>query len=192
MKRTLLIAVSVLALACASCDLFRTRDPQSPTQGSSNYETPTTYDKVLRNLVFAVNDKNVANYMSCFVDTAFRPFVYAAAEDARRSYPDVMAAWNLEAEQRAFINMREATPGAPALVIPDRPPIYVSSDSVVYDLDYTLLVPHQRAAVPKLVRGTMRLSIGTDGKRWSIYQWRDTKTAADSTWSYLKAAFSGS
>ncbi len=191
MKHAVLAVLVAVTALYAGCDLFRTRDPQPPTAGSSNFETPTTYDKVLKNLVFAISDKNINNYLSCFVDTTIRPYVFIAAEDARRGYPDVMNGWNLEGEQRYFTNLREATPGIPTLTLPDKPPTFVSSDSVVYDLDYTLSWPHIRSGIPKVVQGTMRLSIGTDGKRWAIYEWRDSKTTADSTWSYLKAVFSG-
>ncbi len=191
MRRPAAALVLLASFLVAGCDLFRTRDPQPPTQGSSNFETPTTYDKVLKNLVFAISDKNVNNYLSCFVDTTFRPYVFLAAEDARRGYPDVMNNWNLEGEQRYFTNLREATPEVPVLTLPDKPPTYVSSDSVVYGLDYTLSWPHIRAGIPTVVQGSMRLAVCTDGKRWAIYYWRDSKTTADSTWSYLKAVFSG-
>ncbi|HUN65835.1 MAG TPA: hypothetical protein VMW43_07005 [Bacteroidota bacterium] len=192
MTRLLPFVAATLLLAAAGCDLFRTRDPQPPTQGSSNFETPTTYDKVLRNLVFSVSDKNLNNYMSCFVDTTFRPYYFQAAADAQRSYPDVMNQWNLEGEQRYFTNLKEATSGIPSLTIPDSPPIFVSSDSVIYSVDYTLFFPHNRIGIPQIVRGTMRLSLATDGKRWAITQWHDSKTTTDSTWSYLKAVFWGS
>ncbi len=191
MRIPALILGSALILAGAGCDLFQTRDPQPPTQGSSNFITPTTYDKVLPNLVSAISDKNLNNYLNCFVDTTFRPYVFVAADDARRSYPDVMNSWNLDAEQRYFRNLKEATSGIPALTIPPNPPTFVSSDSVLYELDYTLYFPHNRTGVPQIVRGNMRLSLITDGKRWAIYQWRDSKTTTDSTWSFLKAVFSG-
>ncbi len=191
MRIPALILGSALILAGAGCDLFQTRDPQPPTQGSSNFITPTTYDKVLPNLVSAISDKNLNNYLNCFVDTTFRPYVFVAADDARRSYPDVMNSWNLDAEQRYFRNLKEATAGIPALTIPPNPPTFVSSDSVLYELDYTLYFPHNRTGVPQIVRGNMRLSLITDGKRWAIYQWRDSKTTTDSTWSFLKAVFSG-
>jgi len=182
----------VALLLLGGCDLFQTRDPETPTQGSSNYETPTTYDKVLRNMQFAIADKNLNNYLSCFVDTTVRPFVFTAAEDARRGYAEITNQWNLEAEQRSFRNLKEATTGNPSLTIPDTPPVYVSTDSVLYELNYTLFFPHNRNGVPQIVRGNMQLSLATDGKQWSIYAWRDSKTTADSTWSYLKVVFSGS
>ena len=179
-------------LVCGGCDLFHTRDPELPTQGSSSFVTPTTYDKVIRNLRFSIEDKNLNNYLSCFVDTLLRPYEYNAAEDARRGFPDVVNQWNLESEERSFRNLKEATGAAPALTIPDVPPIYVSTDSVLYELSYTLHYSHNRSGIPLTVRGVVQLSLLTDGKRWSIYRWRDSKTTTDSTWSYLKAAFSGS
>lgn len=191
MRNAALLFTCALIISNSGCDLFQTREPQPPTQGSSNFITPTTYDKVLQNLVSAISDKNLNNYNNCFVDTTFRPYVFTAADDARRSYPDVMNQWNLDAEQRYFRNIKEATAGIPSLTIPQNSPTFVSSDSVLYELDYTLYFPHNRTGVPQIVRGNMRLSLITDGKRWAIYQWRDSKTTPDSTWSYLKAVFSG-
>ncbi|MBI1802922.1 MAG: hypothetical protein HY033_10990 [Ignavibacteriae bacterium] len=185
------LLTGIFLLLFSGCDLFQTRDPEPPTQGSSTYETPTTYDKVLRNLQFSVADKNLNNYLGCFVDTTVRAYIFIAAEDARRGYPDVVSQWSLESEQRYFRNLKEATSSTPSLTIADTPPVYVSTDSVLYDLNYTLFFPHNRSGVPQIVRGNMQLSLGTDGKRWSIHQWRDSKTTSDSTWSYLKAVFSG-
>jgi hypothetical protein len=190
--RIIPVVLAFLVAGTFGCDLFRTRDPQPPTQGSSNFETPTTYDKVLRNLVFSVSDKNLNNYLRCFVDTTTRPYIFLAAEDARRSYPDVMNQWSLDGEQRYFRNLKEVTPGIPSLTVPDVPPVFVSSDSVIYSLNYTLFFPHNRIGIPQVVRGTMQLSLATDGKLWSITQWRDSKTTTDSTWRYLKAVFWGS
>jgi hypothetical protein len=122
-----------------------------------------------------------------------RPYVFIAAEDARGGFADVMNNWNLDAEQRYFRNLKEVINGMPSLTFSDKRLVFVSTDSAIYDLNYILDVPHTRANVPKLMRGNMQLSIGTDSqRRWAIYNWRDSKTTADSTWSYLKAIFSGS
>jgi len=185
--------VVLVVFACAKCDLFQTRTPEAPSQSVSTFDPPTSYDVVLRNLQFAIVEKNVNNYTRCFADTSVRPFVFNAAEDARRGFADVMSHWDLDAEYRYFRNLKEVTAGLPSLSLPDKPPTFVSSDSVVYDLDYTLYFPHVRTGVPKLVRGNMQLYIGADDQhRWAIYYWRDSKTTSDSTWSYLKAVFSGS
>jgi len=121
--------------------------------------------------------------------------VFSSAEDARGRFADVMNNWNLDAEQRYFRNLKEVMNGTPSLTFSDTlpTPIFVSADSAIYDLNYTLYVPHTRASVPKLMRGNMQLYLGTDiQRRWAIYDWRDFKTTTDSTWSYLKAIFSSS
>ena len=181
--------VLVLSLSMTQgCDLFQTRDPDSPTQNTSTFETPTNHDIVLRNLNFAISENNIENYMRCFVDTTLRPYIFEPSPEEQSKFPD----WNLESERRYFQNMVASLSGASSFGdsiytknIAAGPPA-----SAVYFAAYTLYVPHQDARAPRLVRGNMELYMIEDSlHRWSIYRWVDKKTTADSTWSYLKAWF---
>lgn len=175
-------------LVSGGCDLFQTRDPEQPTQNTSTFETPTTYDIVLRNLTYAISENNAENYMRCFVDTALRPYVFEPSPEEAVNFTQ----WNLEAERRYFQNMGSTLNGTMSLIdsisnknISPGPPA-----SAVFYMNYFLYVPHPDSRAPRSVRGNMELYMVEDSlHRWSIYRWVDKKTAADSTWSYLKAWF---
>lgn len=178
-----LLVLSIIIVA--GCDLFQTREPESPTQGTSSRETPTTHDIVLSNLRNAIAEKNVENYMSCFTDPALRPFIYEPSPDQQANFTQ----WGLESERRSFQNMTSSLNGRSSFT----DSIYnsnISSSFVTYFMTYTLFVPHQDPNAPRLVRGTMELYFIQDSLHlWSIYRWVDRKTRPDSTWSYLKAWF---
>ena len=187
-------AVVLLLLLTQGCDLFQTRDPQSPTQGSSTRVPPTRYEDVLSNLQFAVSEDNVNNYVLCFADPTDRPFEFIAAQETRARFPTVFDQWNLESERRYFQNLGAPANAIPSLTLHNQSAIYVGSDSVIYNTNYTLFFPHRRAGIPQVVQGNMQVYLGLDSQRrfWSIYRWQDSRTTSDSTWSYLKAVFSGS
>jgi hypothetical protein len=183
-----LLRCSLAVLIFAGCDLFQTRDPQPPTQNISTFETPTSQDIVVRNLQYAVTENNVQNYLRCFVDTNYRPYVYEPSADVQSSFIQ----WNLESERRYFQNIGATLNGVASLsdsitaknIFPGPP------QSAAWFMNYVLYVPHQDARAPKLVRGSMELDMIEDSlHRWSINRWVDKKTTADSTWSYLRAWF---
>jgi hypothetical protein len=185
--------ITAFLLCQPACDLFQTRDPQPPTQNISTFTPPTSYDIVLRNLQFAVAEDNVDNYIRCFADSTYRRYEFIATPEARARYASVFSQWSLESERRYFQNLGTPSNGAPSLTIPNEPPVYASTDSVVYNLNYTLFYPHTKEGVPHAVQGNMQLYLGVDPRNlWSIYRWQDSKTTTDSTWSYWKAVFSGS
>ena len=186
-------AALVALFLLAACDLFQTRDPQPPSRTTSTFTPPTSYGIVLRNLQFAVAEDNVDNYLHCLADSAYRRYEFVPAQETRARFPAIFNQWSLESERRYFQNLGAPVNGAPSLTFPDSPPIYTSTDSVVYNLNYTLFYPHRRAGIPQVVQGNMQLYIGVDPRRlWSIYRWQDSRTTTDSTWSYWKAVFSGS
>ena len=172
----------------SGCDLFQTREPETPTHSTSTFETPTYHDIVLRNLTYAISENNVENYVHCFVDTNLRPYVFEPSSEEQPNF----AQWNLESERRYFQNMGSTLQGASSLSdsiynknITAGPPA-----SAVYYMSYTLYVPHQDTRAPRFVRGNMELYMIEDSlHRWSIYRWVDKKITADSSWSYLKAWF---
>jgi hypothetical protein len=185
--------VLLLLASLAACDLFQTRDPAMPTENTSTFTPPTTYDIVLRNLQFAFAEDNVDNYMRCFMDSTVRRYEFIPAPEARARFPSIFSQWSLESERRYFQNLGLPSNGAPSLTFPNQAPIFTGADSVIYNLNYTLFYPHKRDGVPQAVQGNMQLYLGTDTRKlWSIYRWQDSRTTTDSTWSYWKAVFSGS
>jgi len=188
------LPITLLLLAGSSgCDIFQTRDPQSPTQSNSTFNPPINAEIVLSNLQYAIQEDNTDNYIRCFSVTPSRPYDFIASQEARANYPGLFNQWSLESERRYFQNLGTPANGAPSLIFSNQQTLTVSSDSVIYNMNYQLFFPHRRSNVPHLVQGNMQLYLGTDDQhRWAIYRWQDLKTSSDSTWSYWKAIFSGS
>ena len=58
--------------------------PEKPDQTRSNFEPPVAEEIVISNLKSSLTDKNVQNYIACFVDTIFanRSFTFSASSEA--------------------------------------------------------------------------------------------------------------
>ena len=188
MRRHIALVVLSSSAVLQSCDLFQTRLPDPPSQGTSCNQTPADHTIVLSNLQCAIVENNVENYMKCFVDTNYRPYTYLSSSDVQQSF----VGWNLESERRYFQNMGTSLGGTSLFSdsITNSNSIPGSPASEVYYLSYTLYVPHHDPQAPRLVRGSMELYMIEDSlHRWSIYKWVDKRITSDSSWSYLKAWF---
>lgn len=176
------------------CDLFSTRDPEPPAQNNSTFIQPVSADIVLENLKKSVTESNADNYFRCFSDIATgRAYFFLPSVEISAQYSSVFSSWTPEQERMYFQNLGEPLNGTPYLTFANPSTLSVSSDSVVYSMDYKFFYPHRRSGVTQLVQGNMQMFIGANSQRlWSIYRWQDNKTVSDSTWSYWKAVFSGS
>ncbi len=189
------ISLLLFLLFVQGCDLFQTRDPQSPSQISSNYKPPVTPEIVLDNLASAVAEYNAVHYIQCLADTSSssRQFEFIPSAEVAGSFASIFQSWSPEKERRYFQNLGQPTNAAPFLSLTNKQQVAASSDSVVYNIDYTLSFPHHNTSAPQTVRGKMQLFLGANAQAsWSIYRWQDFKTTQDSTWSLWKAIFSGS
>ena len=188
MARRIALLCACWTLCCAGCDLFQTREPDPPTQGTSCNATPDVYDVVLKNLTCAISERNADNYMRCFADPNLQQFVFEPSPEEQSKF----TLWTIDSERRYFQNAMATLNGAPSLgdsiyslILSSGPPA-----TATYSLKYTLFIPHLDPQAPKLVRGNMELYFREDSlHRWSMYRWVDQKTGPDSTWSYLKAWF---
>jgi hypothetical protein len=182
--------VTAFALACLGCGLFEPRTPEEPSQPSLDILPRTDPHAVVTNLQTAVDQKNVATYVSCFADpaTTTRQFVFLAS--AR--YASVLSGWSLIDEQAYFQNMvANSTPAGTANLILLPKSSVETSDSVVYGYDYVLTFEVKDPSVPRTARGNLQFSLGRDNSgNWMIYQWADFKTTTDTTWSLFKVKFS--
>jgi hypothetical protein len=181
-----IILISVFTSSYCGCDIFQTRTPQPPQQGRSNFVQPTTASIVIQNLISAVAEKDVDNYISCLSDTSFggRAFSFVPSSN---SYSQIFQSWGIEQERAYFNNLRiqSANYAAPALTLSTRDSSQLSSDSVRFSANYILYWPNR--SYPQLVKGSLRFYLGHDkNQNWSIYRWEDSKTDT-LTWSDLKA-----
>lgn len=190
----ILSGVAVAAFLGGGCGLFDPRDPEDPTQTGLNYRPPTDHPIVITNLQAAVEQKNLANYVSCFSDPAKggRIFVFIPSADAAAQYASALANWTLEAEGGYFQNMiARSSPNAFVSLLLTQKGAEVSADSVVYNIDYVLTFEHLEEGFPKTARGNLQFTITRDPANfWAISRWADYKTTDDATWSLFKGKFS--
>ena len=180
-------------LCLPGCGLFEPRTPEDPTQQSLNLRPPTDPTIVIANLQSAIDQKNVANYMSCFPDPlkSSRQFIFTPSADASALYAGVLTAWNRDEEQAYFQNLiARSAPTAFSSLLLTLQSSTVTPDSVVYNYDYTFTFEHSDPGFPKSARGNLQFTLGTDNNNfWMIYRWIDIKTTNDATWSLFKGKF---
>jgi hypothetical protein len=175
---------------------FATRPPEKPAtdKNSDIFDQPTSCEVVLSNFRYALIQKNVSNYMSCFIDTSLvKSFVYRFKPD--ESFPaEGFQGWSLTDEENYLRNVftKASTVNFEYIdaVNITFTPITAAIDSVqtspfVYELKVGLdsLTTFSGIARMKLVKNSNSL--------WAIYYWEDTRNAESNpnTWSLLKADY---
>ncbi len=178
----------------AGCDLFKLRDAENPVVSRSNFTPPTSPDIVIANLESAIAERNITNYLACFVDSTFstKRFSYTADANSASQYP-ILRFWTLNNERYYFTNVISSTPnsGTSALFLTNLV-MNNTSDTAIVDSDYLLRFDHTKQNVSKTLKGSFRFIMAADSRNlWSIHRWIDfQKIPTDTTWSTLKANFS--
>jgi len=189
MKKTLIIlTISVLAY---SCDLFTTRDAEDPNQNRSNFVTPSSASLVIQNLKNSLADKNIQNYLACFVDTlyALKQFTFSASSEALIQYQ--MQGWGKNEENIYISAVVNKVPKDFDIVLNLTDTVYsnLGGDSVIYSAKYDLTVPFD-GSNPVLYSGNLEFKLLLDNRSlWAIYFWKDTKSQANPSWSELKGSY---
>jgi hypothetical protein len=191
--RGLQLCLSLL-LVFIGCGVFEPRDPEPPSQSGLNYQPPTDPSIVISNLQSAIEQKNAANYMSCFVDPlrTGQQFAFLPAADAVPLYGGVLAHWTLTEEQAYFQNLiaRSAQNAFSSLSL-EMTSSSVSADSVVYSYTYTLVFEHSDVSFPTTAKGLLWFTLRPDNNNfWAIYRWTDFTSPNALSWSHFKGKFS--
>lgn len=179
------------------CDLFSTRDPEKPDIGSSNYLPPTEPLIVIQNFEYSIKEKNMENFLKCFINTGSNPkqnYAFYPSPDAVSSFGSLFENWNVESERRVFNSiLSQLSEGSyPILYWQNIQPMNESSDSAIYVADYYLKFDFNDASIPREFAGKITLTmIPQNNGLWQIKSWYDyNATKIDSvknTWSLLKA-----
>ncbi len=191
--------LSIVTLIVCCTNPFETRSVEKPDtdKNSDIFNQPTSCEVVLSNFRYALIQKNVSNYMSCFIDTSFvQSFVYGFKPDETFP-PERFQGWSLIDEENYLRNViTEAGTGMVSFEYVDAvdditfTPISAAIDSVQtspfeYKLQVELdsLVTFSGIARMKLVKNSNSL--------WAIYYWEDTRNAEGNpnTWSLLKSIY---
>lgn len=188
------IAFYVILLSfISSCGLFDSRDVEPPIDPRSNFIPPTSPNLVMVNLQFAIAEKNIDNYMKCFVDSMFAGVSYRFFADpsTQIQFP-VLADWNINNERIYYTNLVSSTNiESSSNLFFSNDNLQQTLDSAIYDAEYLLAFNHNRNVIPKTSKGKLRFVLVPDSRSlWGIKTWSDFKVEeTDTTWSFLKASF---
>ncbi len=191
----LCLGVTVFIVQCKSP--FATRTPEPPiNQQRTNWTQPTKPSDVLDNLRFAIQDRNLTNYLNCFADSAKngRHFGYQPDHTARIRYPGVWDRWNLAQEEAAITNVFHAVPNDSIITL-----FYLGdgienplADSTIIIQEYEFVLSHNRNPLqyPRLAKGRAEFHLGLNPEGyWAIFFWIDDSFENTPSWSDVKATF---
>jgi hypothetical protein len=196
MPRKMIVVMGILlCIGMVSCNLFKTRTADEPSEPSSNYIPPTTPELVFQNMVNAFHDMNSVHYLSSFADTVTSDFVFTfePTSQARKRYTVNFNEWTKLSEEQYFLALQSKlqTGASPTLEFLTLTQQGIASDSIQYEATYRLTVPHTLSNVPTQVQGSAQFFLVSDRSRnWVIRRWDDfAQNQNDSTWSDLKGLF---
>lgn len=177
----------------SACDIFTTRDAEEPNTSRSNYKPATEPAIVIENLVNSFSDKNVQNYIACFVDTIFssKIFEFDPSSEAASTYLFLVQDWELNGERRYFNSMISKVPAdfPVSLTFSDENYGSLSGDTLIYTANYFINVPHN-SSEPQNYSGNLQFNMARDSRaEWVVYYWKDTKSSSLPSWSELKGLF---
>lgn len=188
-------------LSCFACtNPFATRDAEAPeVQDRLTIPTrPLAYADVIPFFEKAISEKNIANYMNCFIDDSFpiQSADYTFSYD-KRIAQDSFTGWSLQDEQNYFNNIvNDSENGSPELqlkFLEDQftyiPLANSLNDSVqVMPFSYELSIIYRDSIAVYQGIGSMKL-IANSNSQWAIYYWEDRQNDDGSapSWSFLKA-----
>jgi hypothetical protein len=183
-------ALICLLFLTAGCDLFRTRDPQTPSQPRSNYQQAVTPELLIQNLTNSLTDKNLQNYLDCFTDSSFsgKSYYFIPSSSAASLYQAFTGTFDKKSESQYFTNLKSKIPtDQPITVVFSNQISSPLGDSLIYTASYTLNIPFTDPQIPAPYQGDLKLYMIRDSRLvWSIYQWQDIKSTNESSWSDLK------
>jgi hypothetical protein len=190
---TLFITILLLLAACENP--FSARTPEPPQQNTSTFVPPTSPDIVFINLRIAIQEKNVENYIRCFVDTtrSNERFTFAPDQRAVTNHPGVFDFWQLEDERRYVTRLFQALPAdsARALRLTEEERSEGAMQAT-FSHNYEISIRHTRRDedIPVVFRGLSNFMLQrNETGDWAIYRWEDFTNGVDPSWSELKALF---
>lgn len=189
-RKIIVLPFLIYSMLFTSCDIFETRDAESPVQPKSNFLQPVTPEDVITNLINALQDRDVENYLSCLSDSNFagKTFHFSASAGASAQFPQLTGMWDKENERQYFNNLRTRIPEDAQISLTLSNSNYNQLvDSSVFTATYTLNIPQNESNIPATYSGDLRFSLIRDSRSlWSIYFWVDIKKDNSPSWSELK------
>lgn len=179
-------------LIITGCELFTTREAELPDQGRSNFQQATEPEIVISNLKNSFTDKNVQNYLACFVDTAFssRKFSFLPSSQAVSQYPFLADGWDLSDERQYFSSVIAGVQkDFPLTLLMNDENFTRSGDTVLYSASYFISIPITQPEI-NVYQGSLQFHMVNDARSvWVIYFWQDIKLPDLPSWSELKGSY---
>ena len=190
MKKIIFIIASILI---SGCDLFTTRDAESPQKPRSDYQTAFTPEILVSNFINSLKDKDIENYLSSLSDSSFtdKIFSFSPSSEALSQFPALGDNWSKKNESQYLNNLNIKIPDElPITLTLSNPSQSVHGDSITYVASYSLNVPLNETTIPSNYQGELIFELVRDSRFvWSIYFWRDIKRSDSPSWSELKGRF---
>jgi hypothetical protein len=191
MKAVKIILLSFLILS--GCDIFSTRDAESPSQPRSNLLQAFERETLIDNFIISYKDKSVYDYLNCFSDSIFtgKEFTFVASSEAASQYPSLNQDWDIKSEETYFKNIIAASQDIPITLILSSPSFSQQGDSIIYTASYSLTVPFIDQEIENNFGGDLIFYMLRDNNLiWRIYFWQDLKSGDSQSWSEIKGRFS--
>lgn len=179
-------------------DPFTTRHSQEPAGSTGTWETPSTPDVVLLNLLYAYNEKNIQNYQLCLADD----YVFSATEDSIEAEasgnPALFQFWDKAAEVSAteniFASVAAGNQYLDLILSPSQeyPDSLGDSLAVIYRNYILRIVTYDSLAVDTTyIEGAASFSLlRTLFNWWSIYLWKELPVPGNEyDWAEYKAEY---
>lgn len=186
------ILILFLIPLVSACDLFLTREAEEPDQGKSNFQNAFEPEIVIENLKNSFTDKNVQDYLSCFVDTSFsgRRFLFQPSSEVISQYQFLAEGWNIQDEQRYFNSVTASIPTDFPILLSFSDESYSrSGDTVIYSATYLINLPINQPE-SSIYQGNLQFYMTNDALSvWVIYYWQDIKLPNIPSWSELKGKY---
>ncbi|UCH64566.1 MAG: hypothetical protein JSW63_08010 [Ignavibacterium sp.] len=183
----------LLLAVLVGCDIFTTRDPETPDQSRSSYVDAFERETVIQNLINAFADKNADDYLKSFSKLEFtnRPFQFVPSSTALARYLTIWNGWDISSEFQSFNNMINLVPDElPVVLDLSKEPnsFSILGDSLRYTSEYFISVP-QGSGDPLIFEGNVEFSMILDSRSiWVIYFWKDNAIGDKPSWSDLKGS----
>ena len=190
MKTSLSIWCFSFFIVLQACEIFESRDPQSPDESKSSYRVPVEPTDVIENLKNSFKDKNSNDYKKNFssgsplVDRNF--YFIPSSNDLNINPTD----WTVAQEFQYFNNLVIKVPQDIPMTLTFSDEQYdLQADSAIYAAKYLISVPVQNS-VPIIYEGNLRFIMTTDiNAAWVIYFWEDIASQGLLSWSNLKSEY---
>ena len=183
--------ISLFALLTfQACDIFDSREPESPSETKSSYRVPVEPSDVIENLKNSFKDKNSNDYRKNFSSGSplvDRNFYFVPSSNVLTVFP---TDWTLAEEFQYFNNLVIRVPETiPIQLTFSQEEYELQADSAIYSAAYSISVPVQNS-IPVIYEGNLRFIMTTDiNSAWVIYYWEDVASQNLKSWSNLKIEF---